>query len=119
MNLHNNGSISLVGTASLDLTGGVTASDVLYNLTGANSNIITHVGVTLNGIILDVPSTQNFTLDGTFNGEIIANDLTLMSGAIVNGTGSSTAVTPEPSSLLLLGTGLLSLGGTVKRRFAV
>ena len=35
----------------------------------------------------------------------------------VNLAGAPPPATPEPGTLLLLGTGLLGLGGTVKRKF--
>jgi hypothetical protein len=78
------GSLSLGGSATLGLAGGVTADHVLYNFTGASGTISTHVGNVLNGTLL--APKYSFSLDGVFNGEIIGGgkSITLLSGARVN-----------------------------------
>jgi hypothetical protein len=79
------GSVSLGGSTTLGLAGGVTADHVLYNFTGASGSISTHVGNVLNGTLL--APKYSMSLDGVFNGEIIAGgkSITLLSGAKVNG----------------------------------
>jgi hypothetical protein len=95
------GNLTLVGTASL-LTSGVSDRNALYNFTGSNASINTHVGDVVNGVLLADGSSSQMTLDGTFNGELIGNDITLMSGAVVN---SPPPIVPEAKSFVLLGTG--------------
>lgn len=76
------GNMSLVGNASLVLSGGVIINHVLYNFTGSNSSINTHVGDTVNGIILAAGTGSSMTLDGAFDGALIGGGgITLMSGA--------------------------------------
>jgi len=108
------GNLSLVGTASLNVTG-TPVSHVLFNFTKVACTLNTHVGDVLNGIILaDNCGVSN--LDGTFNGEIIygGNSVSLLSGALVN--QAAVTATPEPSSLLLFGSGCALLGAGLVRR---
>ena len=48
----------------------------------------------------------------------VAGPVSTFQGNLVATTGTGTSVTPEPSSIALLGTGLLSLAGIVRRRRA-
>lgn len=105
------GNLALTGTASLLLSGGITPDHVIYYFNNAGCTFNTHVGDTVSGIMLG-PSCA-MTLDGTWNGELISGDgISLLSNANVN---QPTTTTPEPGSLALLGTGLLALGGLVRR----
>jgi hypothetical protein len=57
-------------------------------------------------------SSDSLTTSG-YESEIVAGNRSIMSGSIT----AAPANTPEPSSFLLLGTGLLTVVGAVKRRF--
>ena len=76
---------------------------------GSSDAVFTFTGTTLVGY---KPST--FNLRGP-------NDLYVGSLSLASTTTTSTAptsVTPEPSSILLLGTGLLGIAGVLKQRYA-
>lgn len=67
---------------------------------------------TLNFTATSATETLSFLAQGTPSGE---PPFSLLDGVTV--TQTTPAVTPEPSSILLLGTGVLSAAGFVRRRF--
>ncbi len=105
------GNLTLGGNAQLALTGGITPDHVIYYFTSSTCSFNTHVGNVVNGIMLG--EACNMDLDGTFNGELISdNNIKLMSDATVN----QPSTVPEPATLLLFGTGLVSLGAWSRKR---
>jgi hypothetical protein len=93
------------------LAGGVTANDVVFNLTGTGNDLQTSGGLNnesvINGVVLDAKGSVGMA-PGLINGELIAGgqSVHLVSGASVNAAQGPPAI-PEPSGWLLFGTGLL------------
>jgi hypothetical protein len=91
------GGLALSGNASINLTGGLTASNVLFNFIGPGSALTTQIGDTVRGTILSVGRSISF--DGVFIGEIIGGGsgsyFTLLSGTTVG--GQPTAAAPAPA----------------------
>jgi PEP-CTERM motif len=113
------------------LTGGITSDHVLFNITPSSSVLATYNndyanltggptltistnGLVTTGVFLD--PTGNIQINHTvLDGRLFGGDtqnLAIVSGAEILAPG----VTPEPSSILLFGTGLLGLGGILRRR---
>ena len=94
--------MTLNGSSALTLSGGVDASHVLYNFTGASGNLTTQVGNTVYGTLLAPNYTFN-NLDGVFVGEIIAEgSIQMLSGASVTADAfSGYGAVPEPGTSAL------------------
>jgi hypothetical protein len=101
------------------LTGGITSDHVLFNLDGTDSlqmsgNCSSQTCAT-SGIFLDPNGAISVNHD-VIDGRIIGGDssnLQFVSGAYIIAPPSPT---PEPASMLLYGTGLLLVGGILRRR---
>ena len=87
--LNISGAFNLGGQAKILLTGGLTVSDVLFNVTGSNSTFTISGDALFNGTLLAYNSSgaqRTLTITGhntQINGELIANRILLQSGAHV------------------------------------
>lgn len=102
INVPSGDTFSLTGSAKILVTGGLLPQNVLFNVLGRSG---TDTGDTIDGIILMPTGALN--ADGLIHGELIAKNLVLESGAIVQSPGGQV---PIPPSAILFGSGLLGLG---------
>ncbi len=124
--VHSTGGVNLSGLAGTGLlvSGGVTASHVIYDFTGTSGSvtacatgyqICTTTANAIYGTLL-APNLA-FQLGNTVNGEVIgAQAIFLQSGGSIVETSFTGYNAPEPSSILLLGTGLSALAGFLRKR---
>jgi hypothetical protein len=121
--INDSGGLTL-NSGKINLTGGVTPSDVVLNFTGTNPALKTSGGLhhesVVNGTLLGpgAGTTVDFS-PGLIKGEIIAggNHAHFVSGAEVKSPGPPDTA-PEPSSVVLMGLGLVGVAGAhhLKRR---
>jgi hypothetical protein len=110
----------VLNSGRIILTGGLTTTDVVFNVTASGNAVQTSGGLNnesiVNGILLAVQGGIAFA-PGLINGELIAGGSTvhLVSGASVNQPPENV---PEPSTYFLWGTGLLGLGSFKFKRTA-
>ena len=109
----------VLNSGHINLTGGLTPSDVVINDTASGNAISASGGLNnesvVNGILL-APNSGIAFAPGLINGEAIAggNNIHFVSGAEVHSPPSGPPVVPAPSSLVLMGLGGLAfLGVTV------
>ena len=118
-----NFSTNVTFNGTITLTGGISANQVLFNITG--NNALTIASANVEGVFLDpngAISMTNSVLTGSlFGGD--SSDLTI-SGSTINGPSSDSVAAaasihnPEPAAIVLVGTGLGFLGicAVVRRR---
>ena len=100
-----------------------TTADLMVHPGGATDDLGTATGVVFNGQNDIFAVTDENAVTGLFLGVYnISTDGTYTDSdgdtLTISGAPSAVAVTPEPSSLLLLSTGVLAIAGVLKRSFA-
>lgn len=98
-----------------------------YNLTSYSASYITGSTATpgcVAGSCLDVTGTGYFTASGAVSGVSAPADFLFttqyapgMASPVITSFSASTSVTPEPSALMLFGSGALGLAGMISRKF--
>jgi hypothetical protein len=113
--INDSGMFNLTGGSKILLAGGLTPTDVLFNVTGSNVQVALNGGsengmpkAQINGVLLVPNSDINFA-PGLDTPEIIGGrNISLVSGSDVI---DHVKTAPEPASILLLGFGAASLAG--------
>jgi hypothetical protein len=107
-----------LNSGRINLAGGLTPSDVVFNVTGRGPDVQTSGGLNnesvINGVLL--ATGRNIGLSpGLINGELIAGgqSIHLVSGASVNGSGAP--MVPAPPSVVLMGLGGVAFVALVTR----
>lgn len=104
------GSLVMSG-ASIVLTGGVTANNVIFNVLGSGGTRLS--GSTLNGTILDVGSAISLS-GATINGAVLSEKQISISGGTINVDPFAAAdppTAPEPATIAMACLGCLAILG--------
>ena len=115
------GNVNLSGTVGFAGAGLTSPDQVLFNFQSAGQNIQlnNNHNVAFQGIILAPNDTISLT-SAAFNGRVFggdSQDMQIVSGDTITAP-SPTSVVPEPSTWLLVGSGLLAIGVVAKRKCA-
>jgi hypothetical protein len=96
---------------------GVNASNILFNLVGSpgGTDVLNKSTSTFYGFVLG--PDRNITIHNPFpfDGRVYANTINIHSDAIITSLDPPAPV-PEPAAFVLLGSGLLAVGGFLRRR---